>query len=60
MRSVLSPTWSDLQKIFDSQYFLVFLASPGKKPGLQRVKITTELPNVERAAPDNVWVSAGK
>jgi hypothetical protein len=36
------------------------LATPGKKPGLQRVRITTELPNVEIAAPDNVWVSAGK
>ena len=54
------PYLERLQKIFDSQYFLVFLASPGKKPGLQRVKITTELPNVEIAAPDNVWVSAGK
>jgi hypothetical protein len=54
------PYLERLQKIFDSQYFLVFLASPSKKPGLQRVKITTELPNVEIAAPDNVWVSAGK
>ena len=54
------PYLERLQKIFDSQYFLVFLATPGKKPGLQRVGITTELPNVEIAAPDNVWVSAGK
>jgi hypothetical protein len=54
------PYLERLQKIFDSQYFLVFLATPGKKPGLQRVKITTELANVEIAAPDNVWVSAGK
>ena len=54
------PYLERLQKIFDSQYFLVFLASPGKKPGLQRVRITTELANVEIAAPDNVWVSAGK
>jgi hypothetical protein len=49
-----------LQKIFDSQYFLVFLATPSKKPGLQRVRISTELANVEIAAPDNVWVAAGK
>lgn len=54
------PYLDRLQKIFDNQYFLVFLATPGKKPGLQRVKITTELSNVEIAAPDNVWVSAGK
>jgi hypothetical protein len=49
-----------LQKIFDNQYYLVFLGTPGKKPGLQRVKVTTEVSNVEIAAPDNVWVSAGK
>jgi hypothetical protein len=54
------PYLERLQKIFDSQYFLVFLATPGKKPGLQRVKITTELANAEIAAPDNVWVSAAK
>jgi hypothetical protein len=54
------PYLERLQKIFDSQYYLVFLAIPGKKPGLQRVKLTTELANVEIAAPDNVWVAAGK
>jgi hypothetical protein len=54
------PYLERLQKIFDNQYFLVFLATPGKKPELQRVKLTTEAPNVEIAAPDNVWVSAGK
>jgi hypothetical protein len=54
------PYLDRLQKIFDSQYYLVFLATPGKKPGLQRVRISTEVANVEIAAPDNVWVSAGK
>jgi hypothetical protein len=54
------PYLERLQKIFDNQYYLVFLATPGKKPGLQRVKIDTELANVEIAAPNNVWVSAGK
>jgi hypothetical protein len=54
------PYLDRLQKIFDSQYFLVFLATPSKKPGLQRVRISTELANVEIAAPDNVWVAAGK
>ncbi len=54
------PYLDRLQKIFGAQYFLVFLASPGKKPGLQRVKITTELANVDIAAPDNVWVAAAK
>jgi len=54
------PYLDRLQKIFDNQYYLVFLATPGKKPGLQRVKIATEVSNVEIVAPDNVWVSAGK
>jgi hypothetical protein len=54
------PYLERLQKIFDNQYYLVFLATPGKKPALQRLKITTEVPNVEIVAPDNVWVSAGK
>jgi hypothetical protein len=54
------PYLERLQKIFDSQYYLVFLATPGKKPSLQRVKLTTELANVEIAAPDNVWVAAEK
>ncbi len=54
------PYLERLQKIFDSQYYLVFLATPGKKPGLQRVRISTEVANVEIAAPDNVWVAAGK
>ena len=54
------PYLERLQKIFDNQYYLVFLATPGKKPGLQRVKMTTEVPNVEIVAPDNVWVSAGQ
>jgi hypothetical protein len=54
------PYLERLQKIFDSQYYLVFLATPGKKSSLQRVKLTTELANVEIAAPDNVWVAAEK
>jgi len=54
------PYLERLQKIFDNQYFLVFMATPGKKPGLQRVKITTEVSNTELIAPDNVWVSAEK
>jgi len=54
------PYLERFQDTLNNQYYLVFLATPGKKPGLQRVKITTELANAEIAAPDNVWVSAGK
>jgi hypothetical protein len=53
------PYLERLQRHFASQYYLVFLAVPKKKPGLQRVNVSTEVPNAEIAAPDNVWVSAG-
>jgi hypothetical protein len=52
------PYLDRLQRIFDNQYYLVFEAAPKKKAGLQRVKISTEEPNVEIAAADNVWVPA--
>jgi hypothetical protein len=52
------PYLDRLQRIFDNQYYLVFEATPKKKAGLQRVKISTEEPNVEIAAADNVWVPA--
>ncbi|HTS04518.1 MAG TPA: hypothetical protein VMP68_02975 [Candidatus Eisenbacteria bacterium] len=49
------------QKMLNNQYYVVFQAIPKKKPGLQRVKIETELSNSELLAPDNVWVPiAGK
>ncbi len=54
------PYLDRLQKIFDNQYYLVFEATPKKKAGLQRVKISTEEPGVEIAAADNVWVPAAE
>jgi hypothetical protein len=54
------PSLERLQRIFDNQYYVVFQPNPGKKAGLQRVNVTTEVPNAEIAAPDNVWVPAGK
>ena len=50
------PYLDRLQQVLNSQYFLVFEAVPGKKDGLQRVRISTTLTNVEVAAADNVWV----
>jgi hypothetical protein len=52
------PYFDRLQLILDNQYFLVFQAIPGKKDGLQRVKISTEVPKVEIVSADNVWVPA--
>jgi len=54
------PYLDRLQKIFDNQYYVVFQATPGKKDGLQRVNLTTEVPNSEIAAADNVWVPTAK
>jgi len=52
------PDLDRLQTILDNQYFLVFQAMPGKKPGLQRVRISTEAPKVEIVSANNVWVPA--
>jgi hypothetical protein len=50
------PYLERLQKSLDNQYYLVFLATPKKKAGFQRVNILTEVPKSEILAPDNVWV----
>ena len=50
------PYLDRLQRILDNQYYLVFRAIPKNKAGLQRVRISTESPNFEIAAADNVWV----
>jgi len=54
------PYLDRLQKIFSNQYYVLFQAVPGKKAGLQRVNVQTELSNSEILAPDNVWVAAAK
>jgi hypothetical protein len=50
------PYFDRLQTILNNQYFLVFQAQPGRRAGLQRVRLSTEVPDVEFAAADNVWV----
>jgi hypothetical protein len=52
------PYLEELQKVLDNQYYLVFRAKPGKNDGLQRVKISSEVPNAEIVSADNVWVPA--
>jgi hypothetical protein len=52
------PYLERFQRTLDNQYYLVFLATPKKNAGLQRVSIQTEVSNSEIAAPDNVWVPA--
>jgi hypothetical protein len=52
------PYLERIQSILDNQYYLVFVAKPGKKADLQRVKIDTEVPKVEIVSADSVWVPA--
>jgi hypothetical protein len=54
------PYLERFQRTLDNQYYLVFLATPKKSAGLQRVNILTEVSNSEIAAPNNVWVAAAK
>jgi hypothetical protein len=54
------PYLDRFQKNLENQYYVVFQATPKGKGGLQRVNVTTEVPNSEISAPDNVWVSPGK
>jgi hypothetical protein len=52
------PYLDRLQRIFGNQYYLVFQAIPRKKPGLQRVKISTTVAKADIGAANNVWVPA--
>jgi hypothetical protein len=52
------PYLADISGRLEHQYMLTFLAKPGKKPGLQSVKLKTEVPKVELAAADRVFVPA--
>lgn len=52
------PYLEDVQRSLDNQYLLEFNAHPGNKPGLQYVKLSTEVAGVELDSPDSVWVEA--
>jgi hypothetical protein len=54
------PYLDRLQKLLSNQYYVVFLAVPKNKAGLQRVNVLTELSNSEIYSPDNVWVAAAE
>jgi hypothetical protein len=54
------PYLEQFQRNLDNQYYLVFLATPRNRAGLQRIRIDTEVPNSEILAPDNVWVAPAK
>jgi hypothetical protein len=52
------PYLDRLQSSLDNRYRLEFNAMPGKKPGLQYVKLTTEVAGIELDSADSVWAAA--
>jgi hypothetical protein len=52
------PYLDSLQNSFDNRYLLEFNAVPGKKAGLQYVKLATEVAGVDLDSADSVWVNA--
>jgi len=53
-----APYLNDLANRLNHQYILRFVAKLEKKGGLRRVKVTTEVPNAELVAADQVYVPA--
>jgi hypothetical protein len=51
-----APYFEDLGRRLSHQYLLTFLAKREKKPGLQGIKLWTEVPNAELVAADRVYV----
>jgi hypothetical protein len=56
----IKPYLDSLQQVLDNQYLLSFSAKPGKKAGLQTVKLSTEVAGVELSTHDAVWVPAAR
>jgi len=52
--------FDDLNQRLRHKYELTFLAKPGSKAGMQHVRVTTEIPNVDLVAADQVFVPATK
>jgi hypothetical protein len=52
-----TPFLEDAEKRLTHQYLLTFLAKPPKKANWQRIRLMTEVPNVDLVAPGRVWVA---
>jgi hypothetical protein len=53
-----APYLGDVSERLVQQYWLTFLTKPEQKAGMRRVRVTTELPNVDLVSADEVYVSA--
>jgi hypothetical protein len=56
----LKPYFDEISAHLNNQYLLTFLGSGGKKGRFERVRVTTELPNVELMTPSNVFLPASQ
>jgi hypothetical protein len=54
------PYFNQLDQHLQNEYLLTFEAQPGKKAGLQRVKLSIEVPNAELVGPTAVWVGSAQ
>jgi len=54
-----APYLDDLSRRLTHQYLLSFLPKPEKKAGMQRVRLSTEVPNAELVGSSSVYVPAG-
>ncbi|MGB8066071.1 MAG: hypothetical protein WCF26_29585 [Candidatus Sulfotelmatobacter sp.] len=57
-RLSFAPYLADVTDRLASQYRLSFLATPGKTPGLQSVKVRSKLPHIKVAAAEKVYIPA--
>jgi hypothetical protein len=53
-----APYLDDVNHRFKNQYLLSFIPKPEKKSGMQRVKLTSEVPNIDLVSQDRVYVPA--
>ena len=54
-----APYLDDITKRLTHQYLLTFLAKPPKKAGWQRVRLRTEIQNVDLISAGKAWVTPG-
>jgi hypothetical protein len=55
-----SPYLEDITRRLNNQYLLTFIPKPQKKAGMQKVRLRTEVPNVDLVGSDRVFVPAGE
>jgi hypothetical protein len=56
----LQPYFDDLNVRLKHQYLLILTCAPEKKGRFERIRLQTELHDVDLMAPDQVWVPAAK